>query len=158
MQMICTSNWGVEKKIQGQQIGFSEIFCKLWFRNFIYFHLLNPHFPKLSLQPMFLVWFVCCQMLLLISVADACLSDYLAEVCEQACVWLLLAWHIVWYGISILAPCCRPPLLLGILIQQGKKNQQKAMGEPLAVWWSSGPFDQKLPKGCSCFPSITNYI
>lgn len=50
------------------------------------FHLLNPHFARLSLQPMFLFRFVHYQMLLVISVVDVCLSDYLAGECEQACV------------------------------------------------------------------------
>lgn len=125
---VGTAGW---KKIStSQQIGFSAVFqkcCKLWFRNLMSFHLVNPHFAKLSLQPVFLVRFARCQTLLLISVVDVCWSDYLAGACEQACVcvWLLLAWQLVWYGISILVLCSGPPPLLGLFMQQKDKKTPK---------------------------------
>lgn len=97
---VGTGGW---KKSTSQQIGFSAAFqkcCELWFRNFMSFHSLNPHFAKLSLQPVFLVRFARCQTLLLISVVDVCLSDYLAGACEQACV-CDCCWHGSWYDMAL---------------------------------------------------------
>lgn len=158
---VGTEEWGKKKSTScpfKANKGFSEIFqkhSKFWSRNFLTFHLLNPHSPKLSLQPMFLAWFACCQMLSLISVVDVCLSDYLAEMCEQACVWLLLAWQLVWYGISILAVLQAASSSRLTQVAKGRKKEkllgsQSLYADPLGSL-AKDLLNSEEPKGCSHF-------